>query len=183
MTTAPKQRMTVDDFLPWVETQDSGRYELIDGTVVALAPGRAAHVDAKFSSALALKSAIQKAGVDCHAYVDGLAVVIDENTSFEPDALVNCGPRVPADSLAATNPVVVLEVLSPSTKRQDSSVKLKGYFKVPSIMHYVIVDPASRVVVAHQRRADGGIATTIVHSGELRLDPPGISVPVTALFE
>jgi Uma2 family endonuclease len=50
-------------------------------------------------------------------------------------------PEPKSDDLEVDNPVVVVEVLSPSTARMDGTTKLNGHFKVPSIQHYPIVDP------------------------------------------
>ena len=56
------------------------------------------------------------------------------------------------------------------------------YFSVPSIQHYLIVNPVKKVVIHHGRGQDGDIATHIVRSGEIDLTPPGITVPVAELL-
>ncbi len=87
---------------------------------------------------------------------------------------MNCGEHVPDDARYLPNPVLVIEVLSPSTKRLDKHTKLGGYFRVPGIQHYVVIDAGDRVVF-HRRRGEGGlIATAILRSGDLLLDPPGL---------
>lgn len=80
------------------------------------------------------------------------------------------------------NPVIVVEVSSPSTRRTDASEKLTGYFQVPSIHHYLMVDPDQRTVV-HHRRAGDGTETAFVQDDTLVLDPPGLELPVASLFE
>ena len=62
------------------------------------------------------------------------------------------------------NPVVVVEVLSPSTAADDQGVKLDGYFSLPSVQHYLIVDPDRRVMIHHKRRPDA-IETRIFREG------------------
>ncbi len=181
-STAPKS-LTTDEFLAWIETQPKQRYELVDGEVFAMAPEKADHARSKGAAWVALKSAIQTAGVPCEAFLDGLAVRIDDNSVYEPDALVNCGPRVPGGSTLATNPVIVVEVLSPSTTVYDHGVKFIGYFSVPSIQHYLIVHTAKKIVIHHQRGEGAKISTTIHSSGKLDLSPPGIVVPVSDLIE
>jgi Uma2 family endonuclease len=76
---------------------------------------------------------------------------------------------------------VVVEVLSPSNAMKDLRDKLLGYFRVSSIMHYLIVDPDDRLVIHHARGSDA-IATRIVSGGSLRLDPPGIELVAAELF-
>ncbi len=78
--------------------------------------------------------------------------------------------------------VIVVEVLSPSTRRIDASAKLTGYFRLPSVHHYLIVDPGKPPVIHHQRQGDGTILTRLVGEGAIRLDPPGLSIDVAPLF-
>jgi Uma2 family endonuclease len=79
-------------------------------------------------------------------------------------------------------PLIVAEVASPSSERDDTGDKLVEYFTVPSIRHYLIVNPAKHVVVHHARDGDGQIATRILSDGQLDLTPPGMSLPVRDLL-
>ena len=172
------KRMTLPEFLAWAETQKQGRFELIRGEIVAMAPERVEHVRAKGRIATALEAAIAKAGIACEAFVDGLAVAIDNETSYIPDALVNCGTEIAPGSMTAPNPVIVVEVLSPSTRSLDTTAKLADYFRVPGLAHYLIVDVWRRLVLHHRRQGDGVITTAILADGEVSCDPPGITIPV-----
>ncbi len=180
-TTVPRQRMSVEEFLAWSEGQE-GRYELVDGLVYAQAAERLAHTKMKGLIFLALVDAIRRRGLNCHALVDGAAVRISTRTIFEPDALVYCGPELPPDATFVENPVVVVEVISPSTGRNDHTRKLAGYFNPPSIQHYLIIDPDERLVVHHERGPDGVVRTHFFTEGVLRLDPPGIELPLADLY-
>jgi Uma2 family endonuclease len=176
------KRMTMPEFLAWAETQENGRYELISGHPVAMAPERSEPVQAKLWAANALEAAIERADVVCQAFVDGLTVAIDESTGYVPDALVNCGEPVPRDSMTAPNPVIVVEVLSPSTGGIDTAVKLAGYFRVPSLKHYLIVDLERRHVVHYRKRLDDTVTVVVMSEGEISFDPPGISVAVASFL-
>lgn len=184
MSALPDVPMTVDAFIPWAMAQPRGRYELVDGVVVAMAPERAAHVEAKAAAARALGDAAAAAGLPCKAYVDGLGVRIDETTMFEPDALMRYGPPLPGEAVEIDDPVVVVEVLSPSTQRRDHGLKLEGYFRLPACAHYLIVNPETRAVIHHRRKPDAAeIATLILREPEaLTLDPPGLTVGVAAML-
>ncbi len=175
--------MTVDEFLPWAEAQERGRYELHDGQVIMMSPERAAHWKVKLNAVIALRDAIKAAGLSCHAVPDGATVRISVHTAFEPDALVYCGEEVPGHSLEVPNPVIVVEVLSPGTQMMDLRDKLHGYFTVPSVYHYLIVDPEKQMVIHHARGEGDTLRTRLLTAGELRLDPPGLSVAVPSLFE
>jgi Uma2 family endonuclease len=182
MNSLAVKRMSVAEFLVWAQDQDKGRFELIDGQPIAMPPERAEHVEAKLNAANALTAAIRRAGIPCKAYVEGLAVVVDGTTSYLPDALVNCGEPVARDAMIAPLPVIVVEVLSPSTRGIDTTVKLAGYFRVASLAHYLIVDLGQRHVVHYRKQADGTVTVVVVADGDIALDPPGISVEVSSLL-
>jgi Uma2 family endonuclease len=79
-------------------------------------------------------------------------------------------------------PVIVVEVLSPSTATRDTGAKLADYFRLPSLHHYLIVR-TDRPTVTHHRRGDGElIETRIVTSGTVLLDPPGITVDLAQIY-
>ena len=172
--------MTVDEFLVWAEDQ-VGHFELVDGHVWAMSPERVGHADAKFAVQAALKQAICRAGLACYMLPDGVTVRIDAGTAYEPDALVYCGARLPPDAIEVPAPVIVSEVLSPSTGRYDRHDKLAGYFALPSVIHYLIINIDRRMMIHHERRGPE-IATKILGTGLLRLDPPGLEVSVEDLF-
>jgi Uma2 family endonuclease len=181
MSTPAQRKMTVDEFLAWAEGQD-GRWELYNGVPYLMAPERTGHGEVKFRVQTALVQGIRNAGLPCHMLPDGATVRISRHTAHEPDALVYCGPKLPNDSIEVPEPLIVVEVASPSTRKIDASLKLKGYFNLPSVQHYLIVDPDGPPVIHHRRQADGTILTRIVHDGVLTLAPPGIEVAVTEMF-
>ena len=92
MSSALKEPLTSDEFLPWAEVMD-GRWELHDGLAVMMSPERVSHGETKGEAYAALKAAVKRAGLPCKAYPDGVAVRIDARTTYEPDASVSCGPR------------------------------------------------------------------------------------------
>ncbi|PPQ29955.1 Uma2 family endonuclease [Rhodopila globiformis] len=173
-------RLTRDEFYRWSETQ-TGRYERIGSEPVAMSPERAQHVRLKSRVWAALDRAVRDAGLDCEALADGMTIEVDAETDYEPDAVVNCGPRISPDATTAPNPVIVVEVLSPATQSIDTSDKLADYFRVPSIQHYLIVR-ARRPEIIHHWRAGDAIMSRTVTVGAIRLDPPGIMLDVAEVF-
>ena len=168
-----------EEYRAWCDAQPKGRYERVDGRIVAMAAERGAHLRIKGAVFVELKRAIASAGVNCQALPDG-AMVECGDSDYEPDALVNCGARMKDDAVAAPNPVIVVEVLSPGTASTDTGGKLPDYLLVPSIEHYLIVHPIRRTVT-HHRRVGAGIETLVVVAGPITLDPPGIVVAVEEL--
>jgi Uma2 family endonuclease len=174
--------MTVEEFVDWAMAQPEGRYELVDGEVVAMAPERVAHARLKARIWRALEDAITERGLPCEALPDGMTVKIDARTAYEPDAQVHCGERLPDQTVIVPAAVIVVEVLSPRTTSRDVGAKLADYFRVPSIRHYLIVR-TDRPTVIHHRRGDGElIETRIVTTGAVELDPPGITLDLERLY-
>jgi Uma2 family endonuclease len=174
------RRYTREEYRLWCEGQPRGRYERVDGLIVAMAPERGAHLRMKGAVYRALHGAVTAAGVACQALPDGATVEVGDS-DYEPDAVVNCGPPMPDDAIAAPNPVVVVEVLSPGASAVDTGVKLADYVRVPSIVHYLIVHPTRRVVT-HHRRHGASIETRIIVNGPIALDPPGIVITTDEIY-
>lgn len=172
----PPGPMNLPTFRAWAASQARGRFELVAGEIVGMAPERIAHTRAKMRAWLLLHDAIAAAGLPCEALGDGVSVVVDDMTSYEPDVVVDCGAPIDPDATAAPSPVIVVEVTSPSNSQVDLTTKLADYFRVPTIQHYLIVHLAKRVVIHHRRRDADEIATAILGSGPLALDPPGIAI-------
>ena len=134
-------RMTAERFAAWAGERRGGpRHELVDGTPVAMAPERARHALVKVDAVVALREGVRRAGLDCTVFGDGMTVVVGEHEAYEPDAAVQCGGW-DEDDVALDSPVILVEVLSPSTGQLDTSGKLAGYLSLPSVAHYLIVDP------------------------------------------
>jgi Uma2 family endonuclease len=174
MTAVTKPRMTVDEFLAWAEGRP-GRYELFRGEVVAMSPETVGHTKIKGAVYLALLVGVRHRNLPCHVLTDGATVRIDDATAYEPDALVYCGRELPPTVLEVPEPVIIVEVLSPSTRRVDGSLKLAGYFRLPSVAHYLIVDPTQAMILHHSRGDDDTILTRIVAAGRIALDPPALN--------
>jgi Uma2 family endonuclease len=175
MTVATKTRMSVNEYLVWAQSHP-GRYELRGCEIVAMSPEGAGHAAVKYAVQTALLAGIRARGLPCHMLPDGMTVRIDETTAYEPDALVYCGAKLAPSATEVPAPIVVVEVLSPSTRRIDTSDKLAGYFRVPTVAHYLIVDPDKPLVVHHARGSGDTILTRVVTQGTIELDPPGLAV-------
>ena len=174
------QHLSREEFRRWAAGQP-GRYERIVGEPVAMSPERVEHVRVKNRVWAALDRAIQAASLPCEALGDGVTIEVDEDTDYEPDAVVNCGPLAPGDAVAVTNPVVVVEVLSPSTEAIDLADKLADYFRVPTIQHYLIVRARRREVI-HHSRAGSDIVSRVINIGSIVLDPPGIAIDLADIY-
>ncbi len=143
-------------------------------------PERTNHARGKGRVWRALDRAIEEVGLDCEALPDGITVEIGEHRDYEPDAVVTCGDRVDGNEVAAPHPVIIVEVLSPSTRSVDTGRKLADYFTLDSLCHYLVIRADAPQVVHYAR--DAAIITRIRTDGELQLDPPGISLNVADFY-
>jgi Uma2 family endonuclease len=182
-TAVPTEKMDVDTFLAWAEQQVEGRYELVDGLPVAMAPERAAHVRAKFAAAMALHAAVKRAGLTCEVLIDGVGVRAGDMTLYIPDVIVRCGDRIDDDAQEAGDAVLLVEIVSPTSVKMDTTTKLAGYFSIPTLRHFLILVPESGRGIWHCRDEAGNISTKILAGGSLRFDPPGIEIRLDDAFQ
>lgn len=189
MIDLPKHKMTADEFLTWIAgpLPEAGKFELWDGEVVVRhGPGfeeeRSEHWDAKGAMYRALHDAIKRAGLPCFAAVDGPMVRLSPSRMARPDVLVYCGPKAPRGVQEVPNPIVLVEVLSPDTKKRDHGVKLLGYFTLPSLSYYLIIDPDRQLLIHHRRGPGNAVETGIVTGPRLLLEPPGLDVDLAEVL-
>ena len=177
MSALAQTDMTAEAFLAWAMEQPEGqRYELDGGEVVAMAPERIAHARAKVRFLRRFADAIDAQGLTCEVFGDGMAVRVDADTVYEPDMLVRCGPPLDDTAVVIGDPMIIVEVVSPSSRRRDSGSKLEAYFRLPSVRHYLIVKTDNQAIIHHRRDEAGEISTRIVRDGVIALDPPGLVV-------
>lgn len=131
-----------------------------------MSPERVRHAESNCAVQSALAAAIRSAGVPCRKLPHGMTVHIDAGTIREPDALVYCGERLDSDAVEVREPVIVVEILVPSTKAIDTSIKLAGDFRGPSVRHYLIVDPGKPMVISSGSAMD---AKTVLRVSPRRL--------------
>jgi Uma2 family endonuclease len=174
MSEATLPRMSLEEFLPWQESQEQ-RYELVDGQPVAMAGAKQKH-DIIVTNAL-IGIGAKLAGNPCRAFTADQTVVTRSRNGRHPDVGVDCGPIEP-ESMVATEPRVVLEVFSPSTRSLDQVGKLDEYKGVPSIEHIALVDPDDPAVIVWTRGEDRSWSHETLHGLDAVLALPAIGVEV-----
>ena len=165
MSDAAQKDMDVDAFLAWAEGRTRPG-ELRDGKPVMVSPERALHALAEYEAQKALETGIARARLPCRLLPDGMTVRITARNAFEPDALVVCPSPSDFSAMEIPNPVIVVEVLSLSTVADDHGIRLGGYFSLPCVEHYLIVD-ADRPVLAQTRASERAIETRPARFGQV----------------
>lgn len=186
MSALASSRMAIDEFVAWAAEQGGDeRWELVDGVPVRMmAPQTRRHGEVKGLVWLALRGAIAKQGLPCTAVLDSAGVRIDDQNSRIPDVSVECGETGEADGIWLNDPVILIEVVSKGSVRRDERDKLIDYFRLPSLVHYLVVYPGEELVVHHRRVAErDDLSTAFVREGDIDLTPPGLTVPIGRFFE
>lgn len=102
---------------------------------------------------------------------------------YYPDGMVICVP-VPGNALFTTSPSVILEVLSPTTRRNDEVQKLRDYLTIPTLSTYILAETDSPFLALHRR--DGEEFRREIISGPdamLHLPEIGISISLAELYQ
>jgi Uma2 family endonuclease len=184
MSEAKQQpRWTWEAYLDW-EARQPIRYELVDGQVHAMGGGTAEHDTIGNNLRAALHTQLR--GTSCRPQGPDLKVRAGKDGRY-PDALVDCGARVPG-ALQAQEPVAVFEVLSKSTGWIDQSLKLRDYDATPTIRYYVLIRQDERRAMVYLSDEDGrlGIQSAILLGGvDASIDIPaiGLALPFSVLYE
>jgi Uma2 family endonuclease len=170
---------TLAEFHAW-HARQAEVFEFLDGMPTSMAPGSKAHTLIKGNVFAALRRALGNG--PCRVLVDG-ASVETEASYLIPDVVVECGALDLATPSVA-EPLVVVEIASPGSEKDDLARKERIYLGLPSLQHYLVVHQDRRAVVHHQRRDDlGGFLTTIVQQGAIALDPPGVRLTLDDIYE
>jgi Uma2 family endonuclease len=173
--------MTRDQFFDWAEAQGA-RYEFDGFQPVAMTGGNLNHNQIAFNIHVALRGRLSGTGCRPHGMDAGVASVGD--TVRYPDGVVTCSPANGLSRLVP-NPVVVFEVISPTSGHMDRIVKLREYAAVDSIRRYVIVESSSIGLTVHERQAAGHnwTVTSVMVGDVLSLAEIGIEIPAAELYE
>lgn len=173
--------MTADEFLAWAEDRD-GRYELVHGQPVAMAGARQQHDQIVGNLTGMLFNALRRQR--CRRFTADFAVRIPSGNIRRPDVGIDCGPY-DRDALAASEPVMAAEVLSPSTRAFDLVAKLEEYKTVPTLRHILLIDPARPRVSHWSRQASADWRHEKIEGleGTVHLTDPDIAIDLATLYE
>lgn len=139
---------TVDDYyaLP-----DDMKAELIDGVIYDMSPSPTTFHQYMISEIVArISSCIAAKEEDCMVMVDiDVQLDKDEKTMIRPDIAVVCDTQKVREQCVYGAPEIVIEVLSPSTRKRDMTLKLKKYLEA-GVKVYWMVDVKKKQIVTYQ---------------------------------
>jgi Uma2 family endonuclease len=169
---------TVEAFDRWHLFQPE-RWEFISGVPVMMAPASLPHSIIKANIARHLGNKLE--GTPCRALVDGPEVK-SRNLSAIPDIVVACG-RLDQSTPTLSDPVLIVEVLSPSSERDDIGRKWQGYCLIPSLKHYLVVAQELPFVTLHTRTGPSSFEERVYEEGTIELSELGISLSLDEIYD
>ena len=167
----------LDAFVRWHERQAEA-FEFVGGAPVMMAPASRAHTMLKGNVFAALRRALE--GTRCTAYGDGIEIRA-HGISAIPDVVVSCEPPDLATPVESA-PVLIVEIVSPSTVLRDRVQKWEAYRRIPSLRHYILVEQDRRLVELHTRRGDIVFEERFIEAGEVPLEAIGITLDVDSVY-
>jgi Uma2 family endonuclease len=174
--------LSVEEFLDACPN-DQRHYQLIDGVIVAMAPPAIPHQIIAGNLTFELGAALRANRPHCT--VRSQAGIAPQGLSgrnhFETDITVTCEPG--GYRGIAAEPVLIVEIQSPSTERDDHFVKLPHYQRIPSLQEILYVE-SERIAATLYRRSGDGWQTIDLDGGDagLQLETIGLDLPLSALY-
>jgi Uma2 family endonuclease len=182
MASLPHPRFTIEEYLE-LEHKLGTKHEYHQGQVFAMSGGSPAHSIIQVNLAASIAPRLE--GSSCVAHSADLRILVQASGLYTyPDFSIICGPLGLVGGMTATNPKVIFEVLSPSTRRYDCIGKFAHYRQIPSLEEYVLVEQDSYGIDRHRKLPDGQWELTRFEGAdaELELASVNISVPLRQIY-
>lgn len=165
---------TVEEFLAH-EGEPDVRYELVDGRIVAMAPPSVEHSAIAINVGTVFRTRLTP---PCRPYVQaGIRVPERNDLFYEADLAVSSAGRKPG-SRWLSDPILIVEILSPSTRSHDRGQKVPDYMTIPSVREILLIDSERRHAVLISRVPEGWLTRDIIGEGAVPLEtvPGGITL-------
>lgn len=173
--------MTADEYLAW-EAQQAERHEFVNGELLAMAGAEDRHVTVALNLATTLNA--HTPGTPCRTFMSDMKLqVVETGSFFYPAILVTCSATDRLSRLVKREPVLLVEVLSPSTAAYDRGNKFAHYRRIPSLRELALIDPQSRCTDVYRKGADGLWVLHPFEAGQsLSLASLELTITAEALF-
>ena len=148
-----KTTLTELDYLT-SERSSAYKSEFVGGEIYAMSGGTSRH--SNLASRLIFQLSMHLEGSTCRVFTSDFRIRVPQGDYFYPDASVVCGPVETTDDRkdACTNPIMLVEVLSPSTADYDRGLKFEHYRQISSLMEYLIIHSDGPHIEHYSRQQD-----------------------------
>jgi Uma2 family endonuclease len=179
MAQVKEKLWTLEEFLAFDDGTDAS-YQLFEGRIVAMNRPLRGHGGLVARLAASISGQLRP---PCEAYAEaGIVPVNRRHSWYKADLIVTCTPGNHKDPFIA-EPVLVVEVLSPTTSASDFSRKLPGYQQIPSMRDILLVSSMERLVQHWRRAPDGWVEDAHRRSATLRLSGLPVAIAMPDLYD
>jgi len=176
----PLAKRNLAEFLAWEDLQTE-RHEFFRRETFAMAGGSARHNRVIMNLGAHIAQHVD--GTECQVFSQGMKAQIAEGSLY-PDVMVTCGKKQAGDEQVIKDPVLIIEVLSTSTKGYDKRDKFALYRTVPSLREYALIDPTTRQVeVFVLTDAGSWLFTDQSKAEQLALSAIDLTLPMAAVIK
>jgi Uma2 family endonuclease len=179
----PPAMMSVVEFLAW-DAPGAGRWQLVDGEPVAMAPASRTHGALQLELGALIRNHLVASGSSCTAITEpGIVPRIRASENFRiPELAVTC-TRYETEEYDVSDPVLIVEILSPSN-RSETWQNVWSYTTIPSLREILILSSTAVKAEVLRRDSDGNwpAASTVIEDGDLILDSIGFTAPLAAIY-
>lgn len=181
-----KTKYTPEEYLAREEKADY-KSEYYDGEILMMAGGTEDHSLISVNTVIALSNALR--GKPCRVYNSDMRLSVASASGYVyPDVMVICGKTTFQQGRqdTVTNPIVIVEVLSSSTRERDRIEKFALYKQIDSVQEYIQIDSERLVVFVLRRQRETGMWTIEImndSSAVLVLESLGVKIPLTELYD
>ncbi|TWU16862.1 Uma2 family endonuclease [Allorhodopirellula heiligendammensis] len=175
--------LSVEEYLAG-ELESDIKYEYVNGRVYAMAGGKNLHH--RIASRALVALAVKLGDSECEAYNSDakVRVQIQAKTYFYyPDAMVVCESN-PDDDTYQDRPVVIVEVISESTRRIDEGEKADHYLSIPSLQAYVLLEQSVAAARVLQRNDNGQFEESVFTQPDsvITIDALDLQLPLREIY-
>lgn len=158
-----KTKVSIKDYLEGENFSDI-KHEFVNGEVYAMAGASDRHYRIAMNIATKLDAHLAKS--KCEAFMAEMKLQADEKTFYYPDVFVSCDKTIKS-SFYREEPILIVEVVSPSTRQTDRREKLRVYQQIPTVQEYVIIEQDKMHLEIHRRQPDENWITYFYNEGDL----------------
>ena len=178
MSNVAEQLMSLDEFLAWERNQPE-RYEYAGGVITMMTGGWLDH--STIASNLWTELRDQLRGSTCRAFRGDSKIIANHSIRY-PDLSVTC-TQVRGTEDVVLDPVVIIEVISPSTEREDRGRKKFDYFATPSIRQYALIEQDERRIDLYTRAGASWIDEIVEGDAVLKLSSISVEINLDVIYE
>jgi len=159
------------------ELKSEVRHEYIDGQIFAMVGASKRHNLIGIGLLSLLKAHLE---IPCRVYFADVKVQID-STFYYPDLVVSCAKET--DSPYYENePILIVEVLSPSTELKDRFEKRLVYQRLNSLLEYVLISQDKEQVSIYRREPDGWVIANYQEGDTVNIKSVGLDFPIHDIY-